>query len=97
MKKMMLCVLAGAIFSLTSGLAKAGDCCCPKKCWSLPKLKLFCCKPKCNPCCATVPTCAAPTCAAPAATPTANAAPAPAVEAPPKPKELSPSAADPKK
>ena len=92
MKKMMLCVLAGAIFSLTSGLAEAGDCCCPKKCWSLPKLKLFCCKPKCNPCCATVPTCAAP-----AATPTANAAPAPAVEAPPKPKELSPSAADPKK
>ena len=97
MKKMMLCVLAGAIFSLTSGLTQAEDCCCQKKCWSLPKLKmphlkLRCCKPKCDPCCA-----AAPSCAAPAAMPAADAAPAPAPDAPPKPSELTPSAAEPKK
>ena len=97
MKKMILCVLAGAIFSVTSGVTQAGDCCCPQtKCWSLPKFKMphlfsFGCKPKCDPC--------APACAAPAATnavpaPTPDAAPAPPKEEAPKPATLSPSAAD---
>jgi hypothetical protein len=103
MKKMLLCVLAGAILTLANGLTQAGDCCCPKKCWSLPKLKMphlksLCslgCKSKCDPC---VPACAAaPTCAAPATMPASDAAPAPAPEAPPKPADLAPSAADPKK
>lgn len=95
MKKMILCLLAGAIFTLSSSVSQAGDCCSPqKKCWSLPKLKMphlfnHGCQPKCDPC--------APACAAPAAT---DAKPAPATEAipaPPKeeaPKPLTPSAAD---
>lgn len=96
MKKMILCVLAGAIFSVTSSVTQANDCCCPqKKCFSLPKLKLpnlfSLCKPKCDPC--------APACAAPAATdakpvPATEVVPAPPKEEAPKPAPLTPSAAD---
>ena len=98
MKKMILCLLAGAIFSVSSSVAQADDCCCRQKCWSLPKLKLpslkplfsLGCKPKCDPC--------ATACAAPAATeatpaPAQEAAPAPPKEEAPKP-ALSPSAAE---
>lgn len=94
MKKMILCLLAGAIFTLTSSVTQAGDCCCPqKKCFSLPKLKLpnlfSLCKPKCEPC---VPACAAPAATDAKPAPTPEAAPAPPKEEAPKP--LSPSAAD---
>ena len=98
MKKMILCLLAGAIFSVSSSVTQADDCCCPqKKCWSLPKLKMphlfsWCSKPKCDPC--------ATACAAPAVPAATEAAPAPAKEVPAPPKEeapkptLSPSAAE---
>ena len=98
MKRIALCVLAGAMLLGISNVSQAGDCnnCCQQKSWmpklSLPKMNgmksLFSmgCKPKCEPCCAA----AAPADAAPAAVP----APTEAAPAPKPPAELSPSAAD---
>lgn len=103
MKRITLCVLAGAMLIATSNLSQAGDCnsCCSQSsCFpklSLPKLnclKLFSfgCKPKCEPCCNTT---AAPAAEAAPAPAEAAPAPAPPKEAAPAPKaELSPSAAD---
>ena len=80
----LLIVLAGLILTVSSNAVLAGDGCCPKKSFTmprlLPRLKSMCCRPKCDPCCAAQPTCAA-------AAPAADYAPKP-------PAELTPSAAD---
>jgi len=90
MKRIALCVLAGAMLLAVNNVSQAGDgnsCCQPKSCLpklSFPKMSglksLFSIggHKKCEPCCA-----------APAVTPAPQESPAPT-----PPAELSPSAAD---
>ena len=90
----LLVVFTGLILTVSSNEGLAGDCCCPKKCFTmprlLPRLKSLCCRPKCDPCAACCV--AAPTCVTSA--PTTGNAPTPPAEQAPQPAELTPSAAD---